>query len=131
LSSGSFLAFAIANRWVASLTHVYPAKAHITPDSDGVTAPGDSVRFFMRDFDFRTNLIELRHYAAEDALDAIMKDEPPPSTHVEPAISFTWQSGTDFSRDNFTHMIVAQSPAFTPKSADALLAVIRRYFSPM
>jgi hypothetical protein len=130
LSSGSYLAFAAANRWIANLVHVYPAHMRIITDPDGVRAPGDYVRFYMRDFDFRTNLIELRHYPADEALYAIMKDGPPPSTHVEPPIPFTWFPENEFSGRTFTHMIVAQSPAFTPVTADLLLPLIRRYFSP-
>jgi hypothetical protein len=35
---------------------------------------------------------------------------------------------TDFAANGFTHLVIAQSPAYTPHTADFLLDIIGEYF---
>ena len=136
MNSGNYLAFAVANRWVHDILYVYPsgerflnADAGIyerdTPEN-GNLIPADLLAYHFRDFEPRTHMFELKQYTKEDVRFGIRKSREPVS--IEPAIPFDWISGNRFRFGGFTHIVVAQSPKFTPKAADALLPVIADYY---
>jgi UPF0489 domain len=126
LNSGSYLPFAIANRWLRSLTYVFPPD---TRAEDGY--PTDIHTVFFRNEDWKHGPIELPHFTHEqlDRLMMMTGDFPEP-LFWEPAVANSYVPAASFSMTGFTHMILAQSPGFTPETADALIPVIEQYFLP-
>jgi|HubBroStandDraft_1064217.scaffolds.fasta_scaffold102749_1 hypothetical protein len=127
LNSGNYLAFAIANRWIASLTYVFP---HRKPPAQGHEArPTDLMPLLFRDRNARTGLIELGRYSPDTVLRiAERTSNPPAPISVEPVVPFNYVPSYQFRFEGFTHMVVAQSPQYTPASADELLPIFRDYF---
>ena len=73
-------------------------------------------------------LVELRHYSLQQyRLNALLRELPEP-IHIEPPVPLVCVAAGRFESNGFTHLVVAQSPQYTPKSADSLLPVIRHYF---
>jgi hypothetical protein len=126
LNFGSYLAFALANRWIRSLTYVYGPG---TPTSDGV--PSDVHSIFFRNENWKHGPIELPHYS-EEQMDRILMILPelPEPLHREPEVPNTYVAGAQFKRRGITHMVLAQSPGYTPASADVLIPVIQQFFEP-
>jgi hypothetical protein len=124
LNFGSYLAFAVANRWIRSLAYVYGAD---TPMVDGF--PGDIHTIFFRDENWKHGPIELPHYSHQqiDRILMAVRENPEPLRR-EPAVRNKYVAGSDYNGGGFTHMILAQSPGYTPASADALISVITQYF---
>ena len=89
--------------------------------------PIDLVRPLFREGHWKTGFLELKQYRPEDIWTAVKGGYSSPVS-VEPAIPFDLISEREFEFSGFTHMILAQSPQFTPASADQLLPVIREYF---
>ena len=154
LNSGNFLAFAIANRWIGNLTYVFPYRAPEAQEpffinvfegekflrrvSGGGTAndeeprPSDLMAILFRGCNTRTGLIELGRYSPQTvkSLCSWSLSEPKPTPiHVEPVVPFTYTPTNRFRFSGFTHLTLAQSPQFTPASADKLLSIFRDYFS--
>jgi hypothetical protein len=154
LNSGNYLAFAIANRWIGNLTYVFPYRKPpgvqdiISIDvfegekfsrtislgapvnETGDPRPADLMPVLFRGRSTRTGLIELRRYSPDTVMsvgDATLS--PPEPMHVEPVVPFNYTEADRFRFDGFTHLTVAQSPQFTPASADHLLPILRDYFA--
>jgi hypothetical protein len=73
-------------------------------------------------------VVELRHYSPQQyRLNASLRELPEP-IHTEPAVPLVCVAAHRFESNGFTHVVVSQSPQYTPKSADSLLPVIRQYF---
>jgi hypothetical protein len=146
LNSGNYLLGAIANRWISQLTYVYPADrieaGPVEPGSpprfeDDVRELGRLLRtdqeplvsdlsaWIFRNDDWRTQLIELKHYHPICHRRSHEDDHP---VHSEPPVPFTWVEDREFSLAGVTHMFLADSPEYTPVEADELLPVIREYF---
>jgi hypothetical protein len=156
LNSGNYLAFAIGSRWISRLTYVFPPSrlgprmgplrssgivplgavvdgldhAPIGHDDEQEERPVDLMTMHFRNGDSRTQLIELRHFSPQDVRGILWETNPPSPIHVEPAVPFEHILAPKFEFRGFTHMIVAQSPHFTPPSADQLLPEFREYFIP-
>ena len=126
LNSGSYLPFAIANRWLRSLTYVFPPDERA---EDGY--PLDIHTVFFRNEDWKNGPIELPHYSREQ-LDSLMMvtGNPPEPLFWEPAVANAYVPAASFGMRGFTHMILAQSPGFTPAAADELIPMIEQYFTP-
>ncbi len=122
LNFGSYLAFALANRWIRSLNYVYGPD---TPLLDGF--PSDIHTIFFRDEDWKNNPIELPHYS-EAQMNAILMCQKQDPLDREPPIPNCYVAGTEFQRSGFTHMILARSPGYTPSTADSLIPIIQQYF---
>lgn len=151
LNSGNYLVGAIANRWISCLTWVHPTdrnpplleglgdSPNLTPpyerirrllEPDVDSAPharwvGDLPHWCFRNYDPYTGLIELKETKATQC-----GESDPAPIHVEPPVRFDLRVENDFEFSEFTHMMVAQSPQYTPPSADRLIPVIREYFYP-
>jgi len=126
LNFGSYLGFAIACRWLRSLNYVYGPD---TPLLEGL--PSDIHTIFFRDEKWRDGPIELPHYSTREIDQILMViDQLPEPIRREPPVPNSYESGRDFHRQGFTHMILAQSPGYTPASADLLIRVIQQYFYP-
>ena len=130
LNPGNYLAFAIACRWIRDLTLVYPTdpSCHVTwkPNQH----PPDLQRMIFKDHDVGTRVIQLARYRPEDRSHLAAHTKCPQPVSIEPIVPVDWKPVGDFEFAGFTHIVVAQSPKYTPKSADHLLPVIREYFTP-
>jgi hypothetical protein len=151
LNSGNYLAFAIGNRWIGNLTYVFPyrkppetrervslrvfegEKFSRTVSLGGTVSedeprPTDLMPLLFRNRNARTGLIELGRYSPETVHTLSHYIVAPEPIHVEPAVPFNYTPAHRFRFEGFTHMTVAQSPQYTPPSADQLLPIFREYF---
>ena len=98
MTSGNYLAFAIANRWIQYLTYVYPEDpapapvievetiydrirrfSGMPPDDDDDGCPvNDLMTMYFRDEDWKTKIIELKHYPKD--IDVFRTELPTPVT---------------------------------------------------
>jgi hypothetical protein len=146
LNSGNYLLGVIANRWISQLTYVYPVDrteaAPVQPGSfprfedymrelaktlraDQQTPVSDVPAWIFRGNDWRTRLIELKHYHPTRHRRSYEDDHP---VHTEWPVPFDWVEDRKFSLAGITHVFLAHSPEYTPVEADELLPVIREYF---
>jgi hypothetical protein len=142
MNEGNYLMFAIANRWVNRLTYVFPLRTpwsanwssgfgdSIEEDETSDGAPGDLMVMHFRNDDWKTRIIELRHCTRETLKACLGRGELGPVIRPEPPVEFDFTSVRQFAFTEFTHMVVAKSPTFAPPVADALLPIIREYFTP-
>jgi hypothetical protein len=156
LNSSNYLAFAIANRWVRDLTYVFPTNPfpprRVRTEASGTPSPEETIRklylatnphhledqppvedlvhMHFQNNDWKTGLIELKQYRPEDTSALVVAKEAPAPLRAEPVVPFHLTPSGAFEFSAFTHIVVAQSPQFTPKSADKLLSVIADYFTP-
>ena len=145
MNSGNYLIAAVANRWIAKLTYIYPTDPMPLDSSNMKTfAAAERIRRYLSDgvdeevpptsdlppYCFedgwpRTRHIELKEYSLED-YGRCDWSEP---VHVEPQVPFEVEPATTYNFSGFTHMVVAQSPSYTPETADPLLDIIEKYFA--
>lgn len=153
LHSGSYLAFAIGNRWISRAKYVYPLESpslaprdnpndhtmeafvrrmhpilHGEPEDDG--CPSDVMAPYFRNGAPSTRVIELPHFTPEQKEQVFWSGDLDP-VHREPPVPFECIPGDAYSDSGFTHIVVAQSPIYLPESADELMAVVREYFDPV
>lgn len=147
----------LANQWISELIYVFPIEpadiaaereagmqewqrmmrlsdgaieAVLAPKADPAPAE-DLLAVHFRDCEPRTKLIELKHYATrDDAVDAAGGGRRRGASPLrnEPQVPFDAMAGSALHIQGITHVVVAQSPAYAPESADALLAVLADYF---
>jgi hypothetical protein len=149
LNSGNYLLGAIANRWIAHLTYVYPVDPNpptsfisgepITPVESMMRIEDTMMRiqksfyredppvfdlpaWIFRENDWHTNVIELKHCRGDQSC---LCNEPP--LRIEPPVPLQLKASSDFCFSGFTHVFLAHSPEHTPVEADELLPVIREY----
>lgn len=132
MNEGSYLTFAIANRWVQRLSYVYP----VCPWSDYERRRNEAFREFPPDLGscvlFKgqnpvSGAIQLRHLDERGCRNAVSGGTVTPIA-VEPEVPITLASANSFSHNGFTHMILAHSEKYCPPEADNLIPVIREYF---
>lgn len=139
INSANYLVAAIGNQWVSRLTYVQPSDPNPVqegdfseimrlseflrgPDGNSVEQevedlPSDLPHWCFQNRDYTR--IQLAHRQRES-------DRSP--VRLEPPIPFEWKTGAEFEFSGFTRMVVAQSPQYTPASADRLLPIISDYF---
>jgi hypothetical protein len=160
MSAGNYLVFAIAARWLQSLVHVYPRDDAfaLPPDAaqpeledmtiswrgDDVSEivqwrvrratsraqdaePPDLPSCHFKGFDRASGAIQLKRYLSIP--DGDYWTWPPPFA-VEPEVPFKAIEMNKFRGGEFTHMILALSPNYTPPAADGLLPLIAQFFTP-
>lgn len=117
LHEGNYLAFAVACRWLRTITYVHhPARRNDLP------------RFLFRDHDPATKLMELACYRPEDARMLALLKTPPVPLSMEPVVPIDLVSKNDFrERDGFALGYVSVSPLYTPEEAEVLVPVIEGY----
>jgi len=152
LNSANYLLFAIANRWIRRLTYVYPqnpevsrldsteasgprpmeelvqALGHLVGGGENRPPTNDVPDCCFQNGDWRSKSFQLKHHSPQDWTRSLYSNKPSTPLHVEPAVPFQWVVHEEFSFRGFTHIVVAQSPRYTPESADKLLSVIREHF---
>jgi len=132
LNEGSYLTFAIANRWISRLTYVSPVcpwneyDQRRTERFDG--RPGDLNIFLFKNQDFESGFIELLHLTKEDKGKLMHGAAPVSPISVEPSVPIEMIPANEFSSTGYTHMILAHSEEYCPETADTLIPVIHDYF---
>ena len=157
MGEGNYLAFALGNQWISELLYVFPiepadiaaereagmqdwrrmmgqsdaaVEAILEPKRDPPPAD-DLLVVHFRDCEPRTKLIELKHYGTrDDAVNAAggARRSGAAPLGYEPHVPFDAIAGSALRVQGITHVVVAQSPSYTPESADPLLAVLAEYF---
>lgn len=146
MNSGNYLVAATANRWIRKLTYVYPTdptprdpeqmrklqameriQRLLSDGDEDERFPNDLAPFCFKDWNPTTQTIQLREYSSSDYH---LVDRSTTPIHVEPEVPFEWKKAEEFTFSGFTHMVIAQSPAYTPETTDRLLEVIQEYFTP-
>lgn len=119
---GNFLLFAIACRWLSSLTYV----RH--PYWVGRNKLDLSCFHFKRG-DLASGLIQLRKLPKDAFIDraSIHAIENLPVLDYEPEVLFKTVSGAEFRETNFDLILLSRSPGFTPRSSDELVDVFAEY----
>jgi hypothetical protein len=127
INSSNYLAFAIANRWISCLTYVYPTDP--APQVQGREAMRVAeLREFLGGHDgTQPPVRDLPAWCFSGSGDDWWKD-PIKLGPNEPDVRLELKAVEQFEFSEFTHVVVAQSPAYTPTAADGLLPVIRDYF---
>ena len=117
LDSGSFLAYALAFRWISDLTFV-----HHIDYLDGDDFVGD---FFKDNNPFDSGIIELKRFRISEIP---LPQENRVLLTKDPDIPFQLISVDNYQNaGGFDYATICQSPGFTPESADVLLDVFREY----
>jgi hypothetical protein len=147
LNSGNYLLGAIANEWIQELTYVYPADPDppdltkipifsvaerlnrirsIQEDDADDLVVNDLPGYVFKGQTPRSGVIQLKGFSGENYLEGDFRGP----ISVSNEIPFKLSKGVKFDFTGFTHVIIAQSPAYTPATADRLLPIIREYFTP-
>lgn len=116
ISPANYLAYALACRWLRSLTYVHHARSG-----------DDLMPFFFQDFESACGVMEMRYIPSIS--DARSREELRALPHtLEPPISFQKVPVEDYrTTEPFEYVILCQSPGYTPVEADALIPVFMDY----
>ncbi len=121
LGAGNYLAFALACRWIKSVTFVTPQKWS-----------NDLGTLYCKNFDPESGSFQLKKYNAEQ-IEELVTVKPRPDIQpldVEPEVPYCIVSSEDFqSSGDYSFMSLTQSPSFTPLSSDELIPVILKYIN--
>jgi hypothetical protein len=124
LSSGNFLAFAVACRWITSLNYINNPEWF------------DDLQWFnFENFDDEANNLQLKQYSEAQMHQIIysggdMRESAravaPQS--LEPLVPFAKVDFNEFTSDgNYDMVFLTQSPGFTPANSDNLIPLIMSY----
>jgi hypothetical protein len=115
LNPGSYLAFAIACRWVSKITFVLHPKWR-----------NDLTWIHFKDYDTSSGIIQLKKYDPK-TLDVLSLEKIKP-LELEPEVPFTMVKSSEYTEtEQFSFVVLSRSPGYTPKSADKLIDIICRY----
>jgi len=127
LSSGNFLAFAIACRWIDSLKYI-----------NNIEWTDDTQWFNFKEFDTEGNVIQLKLFS-ESQMDKIINGNNGDMMEMaksiiplayEPEILFSVIDYRTFKNtDKYDLIFLTQSPGFTPKLSDNLIPIIKQYIN--
>lgn len=117
LGSGNYLAFAIANGWVSSLTYVSHEDE-----------PDDLNRMFFKDWNAASGFVEIKQVVKGDFYEASisMRDE---KIRYKPVVTIPFRrvSLSQYSTNlAFDYAFVAKSPAYTPVELDFVNTLIEK-----
>jgi hypothetical protein len=139
MHSGNYLLAAIANEWICRLEYVYPidpepidltqipalraselgSRLRIARGEEDDHAYSEVPGCFYKDDDPTTHLLQLRHL--------VYGQEENGAISSSREVEFATTAAPDFQQTEITHIVVAQSPSFTPASADVLLSLLLKY----
>jgi hypothetical protein len=132
LNEGTYLTFAIANRWISRLSYVYPVCPWYEYDDRRAEhfsgRPSDLNRFLFKDQDFESGFIELLQLTKDDKDKVMFGRQPISPLSIEPAVPIEMIPANEFSALGYTHIILAHSEEYCPEMADTLVPIIRDYF---
>jgi len=116
LYEGNYLAFALACRWISSLTYVQ--------QSDCGTG-GDLLGYYFRDYDDQSGYIEMPIWNSDT--DLALTQWPRPERR-EPAIPFRNIGRLEYKENTpFDYGSLSISPAYTAQETEKLIPVISEY----
>jgi hypothetical protein len=122
LDETNYLAFAIACRWLRTLTYVHHPELPMTPTNN------DLPRFLFRDWDIETRIIELGCYLAKDLARPFDLAVLPQPLTTEPPVPILVIPAKQFKDDGaFAFGYVSISPRYTPEEAEALVPVLGQF----
>lgn len=132
LNEGSYLTFAIANRWIEGLSYIYPVCGWDEYDARRAEhfrgRPSDLNLVLFRDQKFNSGFIELLHVTKSDERNLLFGGRPCSPISVEPAVPIKLIPANEFSSEGYSHLILAHSENYCPEKADALVPIIKNYF---
>jgi hypothetical protein len=115
LCPGSYLAFAVACRWLKSLTFVLHPKWQ-----------NDLAWLHFKNYDDNSKYIQLKKYDPKDIDVMEIRNRIP--QEVEPEVPFYIINMDEFKDDRpYDYFVLSNSPGYTPASADKLLPIFRDY----
>jgi hypothetical protein len=118
LNLGSYIAYALAARWIASMIYVH--HPHSGNDIPWI--------YFENNDPSVSGHLQLKAYSKDFKPGSVY---PPPSneaTSFEPIVPLRRVPITQFQADKpFQYVLLAQSPGFTPPTSDALIPIFRDY----
>ncbi len=121
MTDGSYLAFAVAARWIADLTYVY--------------CPGggsDIHPYIMEGLDSHSRTIRMPRLTRNELKrinDSLPQRPKIPEERLEPPIPLTASKASEFcAPEPFDFIFLARSPAFTPSEADPIFDAIKERF---
>ena len=122
ISLENYIAFAVACRWIKSITFVLHPKWH-----------NDLAWLLFKNFDSRSGAIELKCFEPGmidelcDAGDLEAVKELAP-TRVEPLVPFLQIPLPELTHtERFERALLCQSPNYTPRASDGLISVFADY----
>ena len=119
LTAGNYILFAIACRWISSITYVHHPGLRLNPH--------DIIDVAFKDNDPNCGIIQLKRFPQEYFRGIHRLTEVEPSGY-EPPVPLTLVCGDSFHIAELpSFLFAAQSPAFTPATSDPLLDVIREF----
>jgi UPF0489 domain len=123
LNIGSYLAFLLATRRVASLTYVHPPQAR-----------NDLIEMYFEGNDPASGNIQLKCFSREVLAERCTLGADPlgesDAISLEPLIPFQKIAIADYqAHDRFHNAFLCQSPGYTPRTADALIEVFAEYIN--
>lgn len=122
LLESNFISFAVACRWIERITYVH----HLGPRYNKMGIPDISPCLF-RDNDPRSGVIQLKKLPRGCHNDGQRLTEFTP-LELEPEIPLQLVDRRSFSTDaSFAFVFAAQSPNYTPATADPILDTIRQF----
>ena len=125
LSSGNFLAFLVALRWVENLNYI-----------NEETRAKDIPPFLLEDFELTSGFIQLKKYTPDQMYQIIHlgsgsmieKARRIPPIELEPRVPFSFiDNGSFYNSNEYDYVFLTKSPGFTPLSSDALIPLILDY----
>lgn len=119
---GDYLLFAIAFRWISSLTYI----------CNPVERGNDYIWYILKDLKEPNDKIQLPYnnrYPATDLNDSYKRKIYLESSILEPEIPFKIISNLDdvYYKGQFDYITFCISPNYTPKSTDFIIDIIREY----
>jgi hypothetical protein len=121
LTDGSFLAFAVACRWIKEIDYVFGSGG-------GEDIPGNFKPRFAWDAD-AVQLAVLHKSEVAKLVDFLGPRQRPVPARLEPAVPVKEIRWPDYQADGpFDLVCLARSPAFTPPESDAIFDEIRRRY---
>ncbi len=118
VTQGNYLLFALAFRWIKSLTFVTHPEWR-----------NDLFPYALKDFDLSSGYLQLKSYRTEDAERLFPGSEKDvPVLTLEPEVPFRRVAcGEYLANEPPDYLLVSRSPEYTPPLADGLLDAIREY----
>jgi UPF0489 domain len=118
LNPGSYVAYALAARWIASMVYVHHPEGGMDIPSIYLENNDPSV----------SGRLQLKAYSKDFKPGSVY---PPPAneaTRPEPIVPLKQVPIAQFEADKtFQYALLAQSPGFTPPTSDALIPIFRDY----
>ncbi|MFX0106047.1 MAG: UPF0489 family protein [Candidatus Hodarchaeota archaeon] len=117
INEANYLAFALACRWVKKLTFIIHPKWEV-----------DLLKVYFKEFDLDSGFIQLKKFKKEDLLEKGF-DADEITDDTEPQIPVEFIPLLEY-RDKypFTLLTLSHSKAFTPKTSDKLIKIVKHYF---